>query len=286
MPNKLHLSAAIAPVVLMLALPGCSKQATGQVAAVVNGDEITLQEVNAEIGNAKLPEGADKDKARNAILQRLVDKRLIEQQAKSEGLDRDPEFLQRQRQVTQALLIQLYAKRAQDTLRVPDQATVSKFIADHPDAFANRQIFTVDQIRFAPPQDRTVLAGLRDAHTIEAVAAYLQSKNVPFQRGSGKVDSAQVPAPVLKQILSLPAGEPFVIPSPQGAVANVITNRQPAPLPPEQAQPLAVQMIRAEALDKVLQQRLKDAQAKAKITYQPGFGPAPSTPSATGTPKI
>lgn len=282
MRNKVHLSTAAASLAL-LALAGCNKQATGQVAAVVNGDEVTLQEVNAEIGAAKLPEGAEKDKVRNAVLQRLVDKRLIEQQAKTDGLDRDPEFLLKQRQLTQALLIQLYAKRAQDTLRVPDQATVSKFIADHPESFANRTIFTVDQIRFAPPVDASALQGLRNVHTMDGVATYLKSKNIQFARGAGKVDSAQVPGPLLTQIQSLPAGEPFIVPSPQGPVANVIVGKEAAPLAPEQAQPLAVQMIRAQQLDKILQQRLKDAQAKAKITYQSGFGPAP-TPSPTLNP--
>lgn len=275
MRNTLSRSAAAAALVLVLGTAGCTKKATGQVAAVVNGDEITLQEVNAAANAAKVPEGANKDKVRNAILQRLVDQRLIAQQAKADGLDRDPDFLLKEREGTQQLLIQLYAKRAADTLRVPDQATVSRFIADHPESFADRMILSVDQIAFAPPQDATALAGLKDVHTLDGVAAYLKGKNIPFQRGSGKIDSARVPPAVLKQVTSLPPGEPFVVPGPQGAIANAITGKEAAPLPPEQAQPLAVQMIRSQALDKVLQQRLQDATAKAKITYQPGFGPAP-----------
>ena len=282
MRNTLHLTAAAAALALMLGTAGCGKKATGQVAAVVNGDEITLQEVNGAVGTAKLPEGADKEKVRNAVLQRLVDQRLIEQQAKADGLDRDPDFLLRERQGTQQLLIQLYAKRAADTLRVPDQATVSQFIAAHPESFANRMILSVDQVAFNPPADQTQLAGLRDIHTLDGVTAYLKSKNIPFQRSAAKIDSAKVPPGLLKQVMALPAGEPFVVPGPQGAVANAITGKEAAPLPPEQAQPLAVQMIRAQALDKVLQERLKDATAKAKISYQPGFGPAPkATPTPT-----
>ena len=276
MRHKLHRSAALLPLLaIAMVLPACSKQATGQVAAVVNGDEITLQEVNAAVSAAKLPEGADKQKVRAAVLEQLVDKRLIEQQAKTDGLDRDPDFLLRQRQLNQQLLIELYAKRAQDTLRVPDPATVTKFIADHPESFANRTVFTVDQIRFAPT-DASVLRGLADIHTLDGVGAYLKGKGVAFQRGNAKVDSAQVPAAVMKQVLALPPGEPFVVPTPQGVFASVITGREAAAPTTEQAQPAAVQMIRAQALDKILQQRLSDAKAKAKVTYQPGFGPAPA----------
>lgn len=269
-----RISILLSCAAIAVALPGCAKKATGQVAAVVNGDEITMQEVGAELGAAKIPDGAEKDKARAAITQRLVDKRLLEQQAKAAGLDRDPDYLLRQRQLDQALLIELYAKRAQDTLRVPDQAAIAKFMADHPANFAGRTIYTVDQLRFPLPTDATVVAGLRDLHSLDAVVAFLSGKGIKSVRGPGKIDSAQVPAPLMKQIMAVPAGEPFVVPTPQGVVASVITGREAAPMPAAQAQPLAVQMMRSQALDEVLQQRLKDARAKAKITYQPGYGPA------------
>lgn len=275
-----HTPILISFLALSLALSGCSKKATGQVAAVVNGDEITLQEVNAELGNAKIPDGAEKDKARGIIIQRLIDKRLLEQQAKASGLDRDPEFLIRQRQLNQALLLEFYAKRAQDTLRVPDQTATAKFIADHPTNFGQRTIFTVNQLRFPPVADASVMTQMKDLHSLDAIASYLDSKGIKYQRGANKIDSAQVPATMMQQITSLPPGEPFVVPTPQGVVASVIITRETAPLAAEQAQPLAVQMMRNQALDDVIQQRLKDARAKAKVTYQPGFGPAVNTSGA------
>lgn len=262
---------------MSLALSGCSKKATGQVAAVVNGDEITLQEVNAELGGAKIPDGAQKDKARSLITQQLIDKRLLEQQAKAAGMDRDPDFLLRQRQLNQALLLEFYAKRAQDTLRVPDQAAIAKFIADHPTNFAQRTIYTLDQIRFPPTADATVLGELKNLHSLDAVAKYLDGKGVKYARGTSKADSAQIPAPMMQQVLALPPGEPFVVPTPQGVLASVIVNRETAPLSPEQAQPLAVQMMRAQALEGVVKQRLQEARAKAKIDYQPGFAPVAAT---------
>lgn len=261
---------------LALTLPGCGKKADGQVAAVVNGDEITLQQVNGELGGAKLPEGAQKEKVRNLIVQRLVDKQLLEQQAKEAGLDRDPEFLMRQRQLNQALLLESYAKRAQDTLRVPDQAKIAKFIADNPGTFANRTIFTVEQLNFQST-DKSVLEGMKDLHSLEAIAQYLDGKGIKYARGNNKIDSAQVPAQMLQQVNALPAGEPFIVPTPQGVVASVITGREAAPLPAAQAQPMAVQMIRGQELNTVMQQRLKDARAKAKIEYQAGFNP-PAAP--------
>lgn len=260
-----------------LMLSGCSKDATGQVAAVVNGDEITLQEVNAELASVGVPDAAQKEKARAGIVQRLVDKRLLEQQAKAAGIDRDPEFLMRQRQLNQALVLEFYAKRAQDTIRVPDKATIDKFIADNPTNFAGRTIYTVEQIRFAPPEDPAIMNRMKDLHSLDAVTQFLDGQGVKYARATNKIDSVQVPAAMMKQVTSLPAGEPFVIPTPQGVVASVIVNKEAAPLPAEQAQPLAVQMMRNKALDGMMQQRLKDARSKAKIDYQSGFAP-PAAP--------
>jgi peptidyl-prolyl cis-trans isomerase C len=269
-----HAPILLSCLALSLALSGCEKKATGQVAAVVNGDEITLQEVNAELGGANIPDGAQKEKARGLVVQRLIDKRLLEQQAKAAGIDRDPDFLTRQRQLNQSLLLEFYAKRAQDTLRVPDKSAIDSFIAAHPTNFAGRTILAVDQLRFPPPSSRDALARMKDLHTIEAIAQYLGSQGIKFARGANKIDSAQVPALMMQQVLALPPGEPFIVPTPQGVVASVIVNKEAAPLPAEQAQPLAVQMMRSQALDAVIQQRLKDARGKAKIDYQPGFTPA------------
>ena len=274
MRPKSHAPILLSCLALSLALSACEKKATGQVAAVVNGDEITLQEVNAELGNANLTDGAQKDKARGLVIQRLIDKRLLEQQAKAAGIDRDPEFLTRQRQLNQALLLEFYGKRAQDTLPVPAKAAIDKFIADHPTNFAGRTVYTADQLRFAPPADPNVLARMKDLHSLQAIAQYLDGQGIKYARGANKIDSAQVPAQMMQQVLALPPGEPFVVPTPQGVVASVIVGKEAAPLPADQQQPLAVRMIRSQALDGVIQQRLTEARGKAKIDYQPGFAPA------------
>ena len=49
----------------------------------------------------------------------------------------------------------------------------------------------------------------------------------------------------------------------------------------EQLRPLATQAIRREELNKIGEDRLKEAKAKAKIEYQPGYEP-PKAPAAAG----
>ena len=95
MNRKISLTFAVAA----LALSGCGKEATGQVAAVVNGEEITLQEINAELGSRPIPEGVDKKVIQQAALQRLVERRLLAQAARDDELDKTPDYLLRERQL-------------------------------------------------------------------------------------------------------------------------------------------------------------------------------------------
>jgi hypothetical protein len=56
---RLKHTAAVS-LILLAGLSACDREATGQVAAVVNDEEITLQEINAEIAALQIPETADK----------------------------------------------------------------------------------------------------------------------------------------------------------------------------------------------------------------------------------
>lgn len=259
---------------LAISLSGCSKEATGQVVAVVNGEEITLQELNAELAELKVPENADKKAIRARVLQQLVDRRLLAMTAKESGLDRDSEYILQQRRANERLLVSMYAKKALDTIRVPDQAAIDKYIREHPTMFGGRTRYTLDQIQFEMPNDTAVLKAMEADKTLDAVAARLTAANIKFARGSGAMDSAGVPPEILKQITALPPGEPFVVPDQGRVVVSVITGQEPLAVNQSDARALAVQAMRAELLKKVGDDRLKEARAKAKVEYQPGYAPA------------
>ena len=60
MKSSIRTATCIGLVAALLATTGCGKKATGQVVAVVNGDEITLDELNSELNGVNLPPNADK----------------------------------------------------------------------------------------------------------------------------------------------------------------------------------------------------------------------------------
>ncbi len=271
----------IALTSLSLTLAGCQKKAEGQVVAIVNGEEITLNELNGEITELNVPANADKKLVRAEVLQRMVERRLLAQAAKDSGLDRDPNYISQERRLKERLLVQMYGKKAFDTVAVPDTAKVDQYISSHPQLFADRTRYRLDQIQFDAPADVNRLKELGTAHSMGEVAAWLNKQGIKFQRGASAMDSAVIPPETMAKIRALPAGEPFIVPNAGKILVSVITGSEPVVLTPDQARPLATQAMRQEELNKIGNDRLNEAKAKAKIEYQPGYEP-PAKGAASG----
>ncbi len=274
--------AYVTAVALMLTTAACSKKATGQVAAVVNGEEVTIDELNAGLNGSSVPQGADKKMVMKQLLQQEIDRRLLAQAAKEQGLDRDPAFITQQRRMSEDLLVRMFAKKSADSIPVPSATDIDAYVAAHPAVFASRTRYKMDQIQFDRPADITQLKELQSAHSMTAVMAALTKLGIKFERGAGGLDSGTVPPEMLKQLTSLPAGEPFVTPVGAKVIVGSITGQEPLHVPDEQVRPLAVQSIRNEKLAKIGEARLKQARDAAKVQYQAGYEPpaAKAAPAA------
>ncbi len=281
--TKSMIKTGIAMACVLGTLAACKQEATGQVAAVVNGEEITLQELNAEIGTANLPPNVDRKAIQQQALQKVIERRLLAQAAKDDGIDKGQDFLIKQRQVNDTLLVQLMGQKAGQAIRVPTTAQIDKFMADHPEMFAGRKVYSMDRLQFPIPADPSSLKSLQAIHSIQGVAEKLTEMGIKFQRGGGQMDSAQIPKQMLDRILALPAGEPFVVPQNGMVVVGVVTGSAPVPLPDAEARPLAVQAMRNQELGQTLENRLKAQRSAAKIEYQTGFAPpAPASAKPAG----
>ena len=258
---------------LALLASACNKKAEGQTVAIVNGEEITAAELNAELATAKLPPGVTKEQARSRVLQQMVDRRLLAQQAQKDGLDKSPEYLNRRRRLDEELLISMLASRQIDTAKLPSDPEIDRFEASRPGLFAKREQWQLNQIRFPMPTDAANRSKLNDAKNLDEVAAVLTAAKIEFTRQTNRLDTAVIPPDLYARLVTEPAGEPFIIPVGNLGVASVVTGREPQPLTGEQARPIAVAAMRREQATKLMQDRLKGLRQTAKVEYKPGFAP-------------
>ncbi len=277
--------ALLAVTALSLVTVACDRKPTGQSVAVVNGEEISAGELNGELQLANVPPGADQKLARQQLLQGLIDRRLLAQAARKNGVDKSPEFLSRQRRLTDELLIAMNAERQAGSQKLPDQAAVDAFIAQNPYQFGQRQILALQQIAIDAPSDPKALAPLADAHSLDAVAATLTRLKIPFTRTSGRLDTASVPPEALKRIFALPATEPFVLPANGKLYANIITGREPVQMSQDEMRKAALGALRQQNTRSALASDVKQLRSTAKIEYQPGYAPVANATPAAGAAK-
>ncbi len=256
-----------------LILSGCAKAPKGQIVAIVNGEEISIQELNAELQGARIPDNADRTALRKQVLQRLIDRKLIAGRAREQGLDKTPEYVMQQRRADENLLVSMLGQKIASTVPMPDDRDIAQYIADNPTQFGARERLLLDQIQFAAPKDVKQLLTLRDAHTLDDLAVGVQRLGLAFTRGKGVIDTGRLDPQLVKVINGLPPGEPFVLPSNGQYVASVIVGRDSTPTPTSISRLAAAEMVRRRELTAESKAQVARARTSAEIQYQPGYEP-------------
>lgn len=263
--------AGIGLAVLLVA--GCDKAPEGQTVAVVNGEEISLSELNAELASVNVPATADKKEVMPQLLQRVLERRLMAQEAEEQGVGRTPQFLAQERRLREELLIRQLGEKQGQAIKAPDAQAVAKFIADNPGMFQKRTRYSLDQLAFDPPADPTLLNALRDDRSLGEIEQTLTSLGIRYTRNKGLLDTATLPPQVVQQIQSVPPGEPFVVPVRGQFIASVITGQEPVGTDEAQNRQAATEMLKRQQLQTTLEKQLEQARKEAKIEYQAGYAP-------------
>lgn len=258
---------------LILACSACDQKPDGQTLAVVNGEEITSSELNGELANANLPAGVDKKQATSRVLQALIDRRLLAEQARKDGVDRSPEYISRQRRMNEDLLIGMMANRQIDTGKLPTEAEITALQNRLPFAFGKREVWKLEQLQYETPTNAAINNKILQTKTLDQLAAVLTESRVPFQRANNQLVTSVIPPELYPRLAGLGPNEPFIVPNGSRSVASAIVSREPAPLVGAPARTEAVNIIRRQNGTQLLQQRLKDLRRTAEIEYKEGYAP-------------
>jgi peptidyl-prolyl cis-trans isomerase C len=260
-------------ILIILTCSACNKKAEGQTVAVVNNEEITASELNAEFAGMNLARDVDKKQATTRALQSLIDRRLLATQARTDGIDRSPEFLTRQRRATEELLIGMMASRQMDVGKLPSATEIAAIQAKQPQSFANREVWSLEQVQYQTPTNPAIQNRIVHTKTFDELTGVLSQSGVPFQRGRNQLNTSLIPSEMYGRLASLSAGEPFIVPNGGRSIASAIMSREPAPLVGPAARTEAVNLIRRRSGTQALEDRLKALRKAAKIEYKQGFAP-------------
>ena len=263
----------------------------GQVVATVGGKDVTVHELNAELQGAQLPANLNADQKKQVeqgALQQVVNRRILADIARERGLDKTPMFLLQSKRAEEQILVQMLQRQMSSSVKQPGQTDVATLIAQNPDLFAERKIFTVDQIQFQTPRDPRILQKYQPLKTMAEVEAMLKQDGLQYRRAPATLDVARANPELVQQILKMNREDIFIIPAGQIMVANKITDTKVQPLTGPEAQQLATGLMQQRAFADLLKRDLepKVKKAESEVKYQAGFAPpkkagAPAAPGAT-----
>ena len=255
-----------------------NKAPTGQVVARVNGEEITVAELNHEASERGI-RNANEPRIMSQLLQSIVDRKLVAQGAVERELDRSPEYLVMKERAEELMLANLFLRKALGggANQQPSTQAIETFAKENPTLFDERVIFTVDQIAFARPSDPQLIRDITAAQALSEIEERLAAAGVQRERANANVDSAQLPADVVKQLKALSPGEPYVQIGGNPMVAGVVVAARPAPLPSQVRTAIASQALEQKRLRDGMQSWLSGSRRSASIQYQKGYEPQPQS---------
>ncbi|MBA4094827.1 MAG: peptidyl-prolyl cis-trans isomerase, EpsD family [Candidatus Accumulibacter sp.] len=288
-PTPRRLLSAAALVLCAATLAGCNKDEApkeskpGQALASVNGEEITVLQLNEEL--QRLGVSAQQQQvAGKQVLQALIDRELLEGEAAKEKLDRDPKVMQAIERARSLIIAQAYMqKRLGEPVR-PSQAEIEDYFNKNPQFFSNRKQFAMNELIIAA-NDLTpeVRAAADKARSLEEVAVFLDARNIKYGRAQVTRSTADLNPQLSARLLSMPKGQLFAVKEGDRAMLISIAEVRDAPVTLAVAAPQIGQYLMNKKNKEMAAAEIQRLRGTAKIAYlNKDYQPSPNAPAAPG----
>lgn len=256
---------------LAMALAGCGDRAReskpGQALASVNGEEITVLQLNEEIQRAGVP-AARQQEASKQLLQALIDRQLLEHAAVQEKLDRDPKVLQAIERARSLIVAQAYMQKRLANVARPTPAEVEEYFNKHPEFFSQRKQVRMDQLVLAAkdltPEAR---AAADAARSLEEVAVWLDAHQLKYGRAQVTRSTSELNPALSKKLLDMPKGQLFSVREGERAMLLAVAEVRDAPVPLEVAAPQIEKYLMSSRSKEVAAAEVERLRQQAKIEY-------------------
>jgi peptidyl-prolyl cis-trans isomerase C len=256
-------------VLLALALAGCGDKAKeskpGQTLARVDGNEITVLQLNEELQRAGVPAPQQKD-ASKQLLQALIDRQLLDNAAEKEKLDRDPKVMQAVDRARSLIVAQAYMAKKLGNAAQPSSSEVENYFNQHPEFFSNRKAFAMNELVIPAASLTPDLRAAADtAKSLEELAVWLEAHKVKYGRTQVTRSTSDLPPDISKKLLAMQKGQIFIVNQGERALLVAVTDVKDAPVSLEVAGPQIAQALMTERNKDAAANEIKRLRSSAKI---------------------
>lgn len=275
-------------IALVLAAASCGKsdvkKASGQVVAKVNGEEISVHQINNAIARSNDIAPDEAKQAAAQTLERIIDQELLVQRALKDKLDRDPQVMQAIQEAKRQILARAYIDKTAAAATTQSWEEIRKFYQDNPALFGRRRIYRVHELVVVAPQEKlaALKAAAAGAKSMQELAGWLKSHSLAFQAVTSHRPAEQIPANILAQLFEMREAQIAVVPTPRGASVVQLLEAQEAPLSEAQAAPVIERYLQSRTRLALAQAEVKKLREHAGIEYVGEFEAPRAQPTSSG----
>ncbi len=168
-------------------------------------------------------------------------------EARARGLERTPAVTQALEAAKTEVLARAYLEELERAQPEPSAADVRRYYNGHPELFAERRVFTLEQIDV--PRTSGIEAALRarvasPGASLEAIADWLRARELPHSVSRGVRAADRIPLGLLPRLQAMREGELAVMASADALLVMRVVAQRPAPVDEATATPVIEQYLR------------------------------------------
>lgn len=284
LPQRHHWLLCLVVISLAPGLTACNRSSPkGQVVATVNGEEITLAELNEEARARGITVGNDVS-LRNQLLADIIDRKLLLQKALELKLDETPVHLLAKRRTAEILLAQQLIAVTQGARQMAAEPGVQQSGSRFEEGGrSGRLTISVDRISFPGTLPAALAAEVERANRIDAVSDLLDQSGVEAERSLEVLDSSINHPALIARMSAAKPGQIIRYPEGDRIVAARVLAIVRHPLSPRERAQVELGRQRTRQAGRVIEDLLEEGRRRARIDYQEGFRPASGSEPSPGT---
>ena len=286
--GRLTFGALILFAIFGLTACGNKGNGSGQTLVKVNGEDITMLQLNAELQGANIPP-EQQQVARQQALESLINRQLLLDEAARNKIDRSPEVIQAIERAKSQIIAQAYLKSISGKAGKPTKADVDEYYQKHPELFVENKRFDMKSLAVSS-KDMTaeVKSAMESATSLDGFESWLKNHNVQYKRGQSSRRSTELPPAVLSRLQGMQKGKLFIIN--EGGISLLISLADITVLPitANDANPLIAQYLYNKKVKDLTDTEVTALRSRAKIEYINASAPVAATAidSASSVPVV
>ena len=247
--------------------------------AKVNDVEIFLLQPANDLAPAGVQSLATKEAVNQQMLEMMIDRQLLQNEALRNNLDRDPQVIQAIEQAKAQILAQAYLQSKFGTMGTAGKAEVHAYFQAHPELFTQRKTFYMNELVVATKDFSAQLKSRLDsAKSIEQVATWLDQNHVRYERTQVARSTADLAPEMIARLQTMRRNQLFVVKAGEYSMLDAIYDVKSSRVTAEAAAPQIEQYLRNKRRKEIGDGELGRLRASAKIEYlnNKQFATAPS----------